>query len=89
MDEIKLKLCPFCGGEAAAIWNGAFDEGNYWVRCWECGADPAEVVAVFLVLVIILLVCLYLNAHYRFWLIRATLHSPLPGWLKTVLWGWW
>ena len=43
MDEIKLKPCPFCGGEAAAIWNGAFNEGNYWVRyrgrCWECGAE--------------------------------------------------
>ncbi len=48
-----------------------------------------EVLAVFLVLVIILLVCLYLNAHYRLWLIRATLHSPIPQWLKSVLWGWW
>lgn len=34
MDEIKLKPCPVCGGEAAAIW-----KGNYWVRCWECGAE--------------------------------------------------
>ena len=48
-----------------------------------------EVLAVFLVLAMILLVCLYLNARYRLWLIRATLHSPIPGWLKTVLWGWW
>lgn len=48
-----------------------------------------EVLAVFLVLAIILLVCLYLNGRYRLWLIRATLHSPIPGWLKTFLWGWW
>ena len=47
-----------------------------------------EVLAVFLVLAIILLVCLYLNGRYRLWLIRATLHSPLPGWLKAFLWGW-
>lgn len=48
-----------------------------------------EVLAVFLVLAIVLLVCLYLNGRYRLWLIRATIHSPIPGWLKTVLWGWW
>ena len=47
-----------------------------------------EVLAVFLVLAIVCLVAMYLNGHYRLWLIRATLHSPLPGWLKTVLWGW-
>lgn len=39
MREAKLKPCPFCGGKAAAIWNGAFDKDNYWVRCWECGAE--------------------------------------------------
>lgn len=48
-----------------------------------------EVLAVFLVLAIILLVCLYLNGRYRLWLIRATLHSPIAGWLKSLLWGWW
>ena len=48
-----------------------------------------EVLAVFLVLAIVFLVCLYLNGCYRLWLIRATLHSTVPGWLKTVLWGWW
>lgn len=47
-----------------------------------------EVLAVFLVLAIICLVAMYLNGRCRLWLIRATLHSPLPGWLKTVLWGW-
>lgn len=47
-----------------------------------------EVLAVFLVLAIVLLVCLYLNGRYRLWLIRATLHSPIPQWLKSVLWGW-
>ena len=48
-----------------------------------------EVLAVFLVLAIICLVAMYLNGCYRLWLIRATLDSPIPGWLKTVLWGWW
>ena len=38
MDEIKLKPCPVCGGKPAAMWNGAFDKDNFWVRCWECGA---------------------------------------------------
>ena len=47
-----------------------------------------EVLAVFLVLAIILLVCLYLNGRYRLWLIRATLHSPVPGWLKSIICGW-
>lgn len=41
MDEIKLKPCPFCGGKAAAIWNGASNERNYCVRCWECGAETS------------------------------------------------
>lgn len=48
-----------------------------------------EVLAVFLVIAIICLVAMYLNGRYRLWLIRATLDSPIPGWLKTVLWGWW
>lgn len=48
-----------------------------------------EVLAVLLVLAIILLVAMYLNGRYRLWLIRATLHSPLPGWIKAALWGWW
>ena len=48
-----------------------------------------EVLAVFLVITIILLICLYLNGRCRLWLIRATLHSPVPGWLKMALWGWW
>ena len=48
-----------------------------------------EVLAVFLVLAIICLVAMYLNGRSRLGLIRATLNSPIPGWLKTVLWGWW
>lgn len=48
-----------------------------------------EVLAVFLVLAVVCLVAMYLNGHYKLWLIRATLHSPIPGWLKTFLWGWW
>ena len=48
-----------------------------------------KVLAVFLVLACIYLVAMYLNGRYRLWIIRATLHSPIPGWLKTVLWGWW
>lgn len=32
MDEIKLKPCPFCGGEAAAFEYG----GSCWVRCRNC-----------------------------------------------------
>lgn len=42
MEEIKLKPCPFCGGTAGAIGDGAFDEDNcFWVRCWECGAETS------------------------------------------------
>lgn len=48
-----------------------------------------EVLAVFLVLAIICLVAMYLNGRYRLWLIRATMGSSIPGWLKMILWGWW
>ncbi len=48
-----------------------------------------EVLAVLLVMAIVCLVAMYLNGCYRLWLIQATLHSPIPGWIKTVLWGWW
>lgn len=37
----------------------------------------------------ICLIAMYLNGCYRLWLIRATIHSPIPGWIKTFLWGWW
>lgn len=50
MEEIELKPCPFCGGTAGAIGDGAFDEDNcFWVRCWECGAETSayEVVGEF------------------------------------------
>lgn len=48
-----------------------------------------EALAVFLVLAIVCLVAMYLNGRYRLWLIQATINSPISGWLKTVLWGWW
>ena len=42
MEKTKLKHCPFCGGTAGAIGDGAFDEDNYfWVKCWECGAETS------------------------------------------------
>jgi hypothetical protein len=47
-----------------------------------------EVLAVFLVLAIVCLVAMYLNGRYRLWIIRATMGSSIPGWLKSVLWGW-
>lgn len=36
MIEIKLKPCPFCGGEAKII--GAIG-AVFWARCTECGAE--------------------------------------------------
>ena len=36
MDEIKLKPCPFCGGEAAMIANvGCADAASGDFRAWE------------------------------------------------------
>lgn len=38
MDEIKLKLCPFCGGEAAMIANTVCaDAARGESRAWEFG----------------------------------------------------
>lgn len=36
MSEIKLKPCPFCGGEARIV--GAIGS-VFWVRCTKCGAE--------------------------------------------------
>ena len=48
-----------------------------------------EVLAVSLVLATIFLAAMYIQGCCRLWIIRATVDSPLPGWLKTVIWGWW
>ena len=37
--NIKLRPCPFCGGEAALV--GSFS--CYVVRCTKCGAETIEV----------------------------------------------
>lgn len=47
-----------------------------------------KVLAVFLVMAIITLAAMYIQGRFRLWIIRATVDSPLPGWLKTVIWGW-
>ncbi len=41
MSEIKLKPCPFCGGEARyfPFWNE--NPADYWVRCKICGCETA------------------------------------------------
>ena len=38
MSEIKLKPCPFCGGEGEMIVRGDQQKG-YWVKCLQCGAE--------------------------------------------------
>lgn len=32
-DDVELKRCPFCGGEAEIVRG---DEGGYYVECQEC-----------------------------------------------------
>ena len=42
--KIKLKRCPFCGGEAKFLPMWKFRSENYWVRCVDCGCEtPAFV----------------------------------------------
>ena len=38
-EEIELKPCPFCGGNAESYtpWTG--DAYGYWIRCEECGCE--------------------------------------------------
>lgn len=38
--DIKLKPCPFCGGDAeiASVKSGIFRHAYYYVRCTMCGA---------------------------------------------------
>ena len=38
MGEVKLKLCPFCGGEAVLINTRAFGESCKSVMCIKCKA---------------------------------------------------
>lgn len=39
-EEVKLKPCPFCGGEAAVSFSGSFERGGYiHVRCTRCKAS--------------------------------------------------
>ena len=35
MSEIKLKPCPFCGGEPMMVVRG----DGCWVRCLQCGTE--------------------------------------------------
>ena len=34
MDEVKIELCPFCGGEADFMDSYT----TVWIQCTECGA---------------------------------------------------
>ena len=38
MDEIKLKPCPFCGGDAELIQDRYRGLNTFYVRCWGCSA---------------------------------------------------
>lgn len=40
------------------------------------------------IMVAFVLFILWLEGAGRLWLIRVTLHSNLPEWLKAFLWGW-
>lgn len=39
--NIKLKPCPFCGGEAALV--ASPDSFSCQVRCTKCGAETREI----------------------------------------------
>ena len=41
-DEIKLRSCPFCGGEAVIEHNSEYDNEGYAVRCSECGIESPD-----------------------------------------------
>lgn len=47
-----------------------------------------KVLAVFLIMAAITLFAMYIQGRYRLWIIRATVDSSIPGWLKMILWGW-
>ena len=40
-NELTLKPCPFCGGEAVLVKNFSSIPGWSYVRCQECGASVA------------------------------------------------
>lgn len=46
-----------------------------------------KIIAVVLMVALVLFV-LWLQGAGRLWLIRMTVDSPLPEWLKAFLWGW-
>ena len=48
-----------------------------------------KVLAVFLIMAAITLFAMYIQGRYRLWIIRATVDSSIPSWLKMILWGWW
>ena len=37
-EQIKLRKCPFCGGEAEINYTFQHFEASYWVECTECKA---------------------------------------------------
>ena len=43
MSEIKLKLCPFCGGVAKFVlgeqYREEFKQSNDWIQCSSCGVE--------------------------------------------------
>lgn len=47
-----------------------------------------KVLAVFFVMAAITLFAMYIQGRCRLWIIRATVDSPIPSWLKMILWGW-
>lgn len=46
MEQVELKPCPFCGGEAQACENTFIapkgSEGMHWVLCGACHAGPGD-----------------------------------------------
>lgn len=56
-----------------------------------CNFQEVDEVKKFLLMISVLalvLFILWLEGAGRLWLIRVTLHSNLPEWLKAFLWGW-
>ena len=48
MSEIKLKPCPFCGGEAKLLSINGIEETYYFVHCTKCSIEQrAEIESAF------------------------------------------